>query len=272
MRYYIFLLVSVLCVTGCGEFAPQVERKKKQTTAEKLKPTPENTLEQLMEKSGHNINYILYGMLNYDQVKIKRGTKNIMTLCRLMMQKLPDYVLDDQEEKERWEVAYREQSQIAENLNYRFEELNYESTRVELKMLLKNCMLCHEDIGEMPIADVTFYGPKVPTMDHSLTKVMDSDNVNFDLLLFGLVANDQSESESAITNIKRTSSLMIHKIPSQFQAQKEKWDLYCKRQRESATRISESIKSGKTDELWDNVQALLKDCMDCHKLYKPGIK
>lgn len=270
MRYYIFLLTCVICITGCGEFAPQVEREKKQTTAEKLKPLPENTLDQLMEKSGHNINYILYGLLNYDQVKIKRGTKNIITLCRLMMQKLPDHVVDDPEEQERWNLTYREQSQIAEDLNYRFEELNYEAARAELKKLLKNCMLCHEDLGSMPVADVTFYGPKTPTMDHSLTKVMDSDNVNFDLLLFGLVANDQSESESAINNIKRTSTLMMHKIPSQFQEQKEKWNSNCNRQREAATKVNESIKSGNTDELWNNVQALLKECMDCHKLYRPG--
>jgi hypothetical protein len=131
-------------------------------------------------------------------------------------------------------------------------------------------MLCHEDI-EVDVAEVTFVGPRNPTMDHSLTKVMDSDNVNFDILLFGLVANNKTEAESAIKNIKRTSSLMMHKIPSQYESKKDLWDSYCKKQRDAADRIGECIKANKTDELWDNVQDLLKECMGCHTLYRPGV-
>lgn len=272
MKSHIIVLVCTLVfLNGCEELAPRSgPPQKKQTTAEKLKPSTEDTLSLLMEKSGHNINYILYGLLNYDEVKVKRGSDNIIRLCRLMKQRMPDYVVDDPEEKEMWEKTYQEQSQIAENINYRFEESNYEQARTELKNLLKNCMSCHADI-EVGVADVTFIGPKNPTMDHALTEVMDSDNVNFNILLFGLVANDSSESQTAINNIKRTSSLMMHKIPDQYRPQKDKWDAYCKNQREAANRVAESIKADKTDELWDNVQGLLKECMGCHSLYRPGI-
>ena len=104
MRTYSILLVCALVFMGCEELAPRVERKKVETTAEKLKPSHKNTFEQLMQKSGHNINYILYGFLNYDEVKVKRGSQNIIKLCNLMVQKLPDFVLDDLEEQERWVV------------------------------------------------------------------------------------------------------------------------------------------------------------------------
>ena len=272
MKSHIIVLVcAVLFLSGCEELAPRSGNEvRKQSTAEKLKPTPKNTFDQLMEKSGHNINYILYGLLNYDEVKVKRGSDNIIHLCRLMKQRMPDYVIDDPEERDRWEETYKEQSQIAENINYRFEESNYDAARTELKNLLKNCMSCHADI-EVGVADVTFIGPKNPSMDHALTEVMDSDNVNFNVLLFGLVANDMSESQTAINNIKRTSALMMHKIPDQYKPQKEQWDRYCNNQREAANRVAESIKADKTDELWDNVQGLLKECMGCHSLYRPGI-
>jgi cytochrome c556 len=272
MRIRLVLLVSVLILAGCEDLAPVDGKRKIKSTAEKLKPITDNTFDQLMGKSAHNLNYILYGLLNYDEVKIKRGTDNIITICRLMMQKLPDDVISDPEEKDKWGKVYQEQSLIAENLNFRFEELKYDDARAELANLMKNCMLCHKEITGISKAELTFYGERNPNMEMALTKIMDSNNLNFDDALFGLVAHDLEELDTALENMKRAASLMMAKIPSQYEAQKEKWDSYCKDQRQAVIKLGENVKAEKDEEIWLSVQDLLKSCMDCHKLYKPGIK
>lgn len=261
-----------MILTGCEDLAPVDGRRKVQTTAERLKPSVENTFTQLMDKSAHNVNYILYGLLNYDEVKIKRGTDNMRKICRLMMQKLPDDYVDDEEDKERWKDIYQQQSDIAENINFRFEESRFADARGGLIKLMKNCMSCHGEITGISKAELTFVGKRVPNMDMALTEVMDSNNLNFDDALFGLVAQDLDELESALVNMKRAGSLMMATIPSQYESQKEKWDNYCKAQRDIITELSEAVKKDQADEIWNSVEKLLKNCMDCHKLYKPGIK
>ncbi len=133
MRIHFFLMVFALILTGCEDLAPIDGKRTVQTTAERLKPSVENTFTQLMDKSAHNVNYILYGLLNYDEIKIKRGTDNMRKICRLVTQKLPSDYIDDEEDKERWKDIYRQQSDIAENINFRFEELRYADARTEWK-------------------------------------------------------------------------------------------------------------------------------------------
>lgn len=272
MRIRVFLLLCVLVFAGCDELAPVDGTRKVKSTAEKLKPSPENTFGQLMGKSAHNVNYILYGLLNYDGVKIKRGTDNIIDICRLMMQKLPDDVMSDPEERNKWEDVYQKQSQIAENINFRFEELKYDDAIAELSNLMKNCMQCHKEITGISKAELTFYGDRSPNMEMALTKIMDSNNLNFDDALFGLVAHDLEELDTALENMKRAASLMMAKVPSQYEAQKEKWDSYCNDQRKAVIKLGENVKAEKEEEIWLSVQDLVKACMDCHKLYKPGVK
>jgi cytochrome c556 len=137
----IFSLTTALMIgmSACGgEMPPQ---KPKESRLERMKPKAGDRLSKLMDRNWDNLEYIMYGFINYDVEKIKIATTNLDAIGPYMAQRISPA---HQEHIVEWKEQCSRQQDIAAKLRREFEEQNFQEARNSLHELIENCMDCHK--------------------------------------------------------------------------------------------------------------------------------
>lgn len=132
-----WLLVSLLAagIIGCSGSQP---KEKKELPME---PNPQDALVPLMNKTQANFDYLVYGIMNFDQVKVERSVDNLVAITQYTAQNTQYKHLGSQEE---WQAFCQEQSNALEDIKQDFLNQNYENTASSFAKALAACVKCHK--------------------------------------------------------------------------------------------------------------------------------
>ena len=119
-----------------------------------MEPNSSDALQPLMSKSQANLRYLIYGLLNFDRVKLEKSTKNLIAIS----QYLPKTALPHHQSSiKEFEQLAQDQQQILEDLRQNFLENNNEQAAALFGKLITNCVKCHKifRFGEKGKAKIT---------------------------------------------------------------------------------------------------------------------
>jgi len=131
------VVLSVLAVSilSCSSSAPQKESKVPMT------PSENDALQPLMAKSQANLRYLVYGLLNFDKVKLEKSTGNLISISQYLSKSL---LPQHQAHQGEWEAMCEKQEHILDDIRQSFLDDNYEQATVLFGNLITNCVGCHK--------------------------------------------------------------------------------------------------------------------------------
>ena len=131
-----FLLLAIALVS-CSSSAEKKEAKKQVS----LEATSADALQPLMAKTQANLRYLIYGLMNFDKVKVEKSTANLVVIT--------DYTSQNTQFSARgggaaeWEAMCDEQRTLVEEIKQHFLSENYDGVSTSFGRLLGVCMKCH---------------------------------------------------------------------------------------------------------------------------------
>ena len=115
------------------------ERASKEELAA-MKPQEEDKLSTLMDRGWDNLRYMMYGLINYDDERMKTATANLMALSEYMAKRIsPVHKVHEAE----WNEQCNRQGELALNISREFEQENFAEAGNQVTKLIENCMECH---------------------------------------------------------------------------------------------------------------------------------
>jgi len=135
---FISLLFLTAGVAACGKIQ---EETPKESIGSRLQHTQKDDVSTIMGRKIANIDYIMYGFINFDAHKIKKGTDNLIEISKYLADKRPKRRLLS---KQTWDDLRNKQMEISQQVAAAFNRKNYEQSREHFKELVANCMECHK--------------------------------------------------------------------------------------------------------------------------------
>lgn len=260
-------IITIIGLSGCGGEAPkppQTEGK-----LERMKPKNNDNLVKLMDRSWNNLEYILYGFINYDNEKIKKASDNLKTISGYMPRKITSAY---KEHKTEWTEQCNRQRDIVANIKVVFEQQDFDESRKQLMELTGICMDCHKQyrkyLKPKQKLDAVKSGELKPKDDDSLAKLMDRGWDNLKYMMYGIINYDAERIKTSTENIIALSDYTAKGISLAYQAHGAEWKEQCDTQKELAANIGNNFKQENFDELQNNLLKLIENCMECHKVYR----
>ncbi len=261
------ILFLVIGMSGCGEGTPPP--KPSEGRLEKMKPKKGDSLSKLMERDWNNIEYIMYGFINYDTEKIKTATGNLVALSSYMLTGItPAYM----EHKAEWGQQCSAIRNLAGDLKREFEQQNFDESRNNFFKLTKNCMDCHKLYRKYLKPKLKLSAAQLEAMQakdgDSLSNLMDRNWDNLRYMMYGFINYDDVRMKTTTENLVVISNYMAKKISPEHMSQKAAWNEQCDRQQALANNIGREFEQKNFEESQNQIQKLIANCMECHKLYR----
>ncbi len=131
----IVLALLAASVLSCSSSAPQKESKLP------MEAKDTDAMQTLMAKSQANLRYLVYGLLNFDAVKLEKSTTNLIAISQYLTKNLlPQY----QARQNDWNALCEKQEQILDDIRQGFLEKNYEQATASFGPLITTCVDCHK--------------------------------------------------------------------------------------------------------------------------------
>jgi cytochrome c556 len=255
-------------MVSCGGEAPPPP-KPSEGRLEKMKPKQGDSLSKLMERDWNNVEYILYGFINYDTSKVNTATENLPELSSYILRGIPQAY---RENKAEWQAARSNINTSAVNLKQVFKEQDFNEARNNFRELTKSCMECHRDYRKylkpkQNLSEAQLAAIKPHDAD-SLSMVMDRDWDNLKYMLYGFLNYDNVRLKTTTDNLIALADHMAKKITPDHMAHIAEWSKQCNRQRELAITIWHEFEQENFEESHKQVMNLIENCMECHKTYR----
>ncbi len=261
----ILLIIGIL---SCGGEAPPPQ-KSSEGRLEKMKPKQGDSFSKLMERDWNNVEYILYGCINYDNAKVKTATENLVALSSHILRGIPQTY---RENKAAWQESRSEINGSAVNLKRVFEEQDFDESRNQFRDLTRNCMNCHKEYRKylkpkQKLSEAQLAAMKL-SKDDSLSVLMDRTWDNLKYMLYGFLNYDDVRMNITTENLVAISESMIEKISPEHMVHAAEWNEQCNLQRELATTIKREFEQKNFEKSHNLVMKMIGNCMECHKLYR----
>ncbi|MFQ5647463.1 MAG: hypothetical protein ACE5GM_11080 [bacterium] len=110
-----------------------------------------------------------------------------------------------------------------------------------------------------------------PKKGDALTTLMDRNLANLEYMMYGYINFDKVKIIKATDNLIHMGEAMKKKLPVHFKSRRAEWNAYCENHEKFANEIQEAFKTDDYDKGAHLLYNLIRNCMTCHKMYKPGI-
>ncbi len=130
-------LLLAIAVVSCSSGSEKKESKKE---ALSMEPTEMDALQPLMAKTQINLRYLIYGLMNFDPIKVEKSTENLTDICRYVSKNTQFTSRGNSAE---WEALCEEQKAVVADIRQHFSDKDYEQVSVSFGKLIGVCIRCH---------------------------------------------------------------------------------------------------------------------------------
>lgn len=266
-KIFSLAIVFIAGLSGCGGEAPKP--KPTESKMERMKPKNDDNLTKLMDRSWNNLEYIMYGFINYDNEKIKTATDNLAVASGYMPRKITSAY---KEHKTEWTEQCNRQRDLAAEIKRVFEQQDFDESRKQFVALTGICMDCHKQYRKYLKPKQSLDAVKLEEIKSkegdSLRKLMDKDWDNLKYMMYGIINYDEERIKTSTENLAALGDHTAKGITPTYQANRAEWNKQCEIQKELATNIENDFKQENFNELQNHFLKLVENCMECHKVYR----
>lgn len=134
---HLILSLLVVAALGCSSSAPKHEEKPKLS----MEPSSGDALQPLMSKTQANLDYLIYGLMNFDAVKVEKSVGNLAAITQYTA-KLTNY--QHKGSSAEWEALCQDQEQAIYDIKQSYLSEDYTAAAASLGRMLAACVQCHK--------------------------------------------------------------------------------------------------------------------------------